>query len=170
MDDQRAPEVDLLRRLRATREFRPDPVPEPVLRDILEVARWSGSAGNRQLWELVVITDRDMLSRLAAVEGGSAKHLAGAPLGLVIANSGLRPQQAIFDEGRLAERIMLAALAHGLGSSIGWYMDASRQEVKRLLGIPDEFFVRTAISIGYPAVSRGGRRKPIAGRAHLERF
>ena len=40
-------EIDLLRRLRAVREFRPDPVPQAAIDDMLEVARWTGTASNR---------------------------------------------------------------------------------------------------------------------------
>ena len=40
--------IAFLRSLRAVRSFRPDPVPQGVVDDILEVARWSGSTANRQ--------------------------------------------------------------------------------------------------------------------------
>jgi len=58
MTDTMAPDtatarIAFLRGLRAVRQLRPDALPESVLHDILEVARWSGSAGNRQPWEFV---------------------------------------------------------------------------------------------------------------------
>src|SRR5215470_9635692 len=74
----------LLRGLRAVRQLRPDPLPEDVVRNILEVARWSGSAGNRQPWEFVVVQDRAMLARLASIEGANAGHLASAGAGIAI--------------------------------------------------------------------------------------
>ena len=76
--------IAFLRGLRAVRQLRPDPLPESVLHDILEVARWSGSAGNRQPWEFVVVRDRDMLGRLATIDGATAGHLASAAVGLAI--------------------------------------------------------------------------------------
>jgi nitroreductase len=66
--------IAFLRNLRATRQLRPDPLPEAVVHDILEVARWSGSAGNRQPWELVVVRDRGMLER-GSHRGANAGHL-----------------------------------------------------------------------------------------------
>ena len=77
MTDPRIPSsasatLGLLRGLRAVRQFGPDPLPEELLRNILEVARWSGSAGNRQPWEFVVVRDRDMLRRLSTIEGANA--------------------------------------------------------------------------------------------------
>ena len=47
--------TDFLRSLRAVREFQREPVPDEVLHDILEVARWSGSASNRQFGEIIVV-------------------------------------------------------------------------------------------------------------------
>lgn len=168
--------ISFLRSLRAVRSFRPDPVPGEVVNDILEVARWSGSASNRQPWEIFVVRERETLDALAAVEG-YANHLAGAPLGIVLAMAGERPQQETYDEGRLAERIMLAAHAHGVGSSIGWIVGAGRDATKDLLGIPSERVVRTAISLGYPnetvrrpRTNAVQTRKPLSEIVHEERY
>jgi nitroreductase len=168
--------ISFLRGLRAVRSFRPDPVPQEVVDDILEVVRWSGSAGNRQPWEVVVIRNRDTLRSLASVEG-YADHLAGAPFGMVLVMAGGRAQQETYDEGRLAERIMLAAHAHGVGSSVGWIVGSGRDAARELLGIPQEKMVRTAISLGYPDVearrSRSGRgqaRKPLDEIVHEEKY
>ncbi len=163
-----------LRSLRAVRSFRPDPVPQEVVDDILEVARWSGSASNRQPWELVVIRDRETLGALAQVEG-YADHLRDAPLGIVLIMAGERPEQETYDEGRLAERIMLAALAHGVGSSVGWIVGSGRDTAREILCIPEGRVVRTAISLGYPDEGArrrraGQARKPLSEIVHEERY
>ncbi len=168
--------IAFLRGLRAVRQFRPDPIPKEVASDVLEVARWSGSAGNRQPWEFVVIRDRQTLRALAAVEG-YAGHLAGAALGIVPVMAGERAEQEIYDEGRLCERIMLAAAAYGVGSSIGWLVGSGVAAAKEILGIPTERRVRTALSLGYPdeatrhtRVRSGQARKPLADLVHEERY
>ncbi len=170
--------IALLRSLRAVRQFRPDPVPQEVVNAVLEVARWSGSASNRQPWEFVVIRKRETLQALAALEG-YAGHLAGAPLGIVLVMAGESGQfeQETFDEGRLSERIMLAAAAYGVGSSIGWFRRSGEAAAKEILGIPAERLVRTAISLGYPdEEARRSRpkhaqaRKPLSDLVHEERY
>lgn len=165
-----------LRSLRAVRNFGDEPVPQEITDDILDVARWSGSASNRQPWEILVIRDRETLRALANVEG-YAGHLDGAPLGIVLVMRGERPEQETYDEGRLAERIMLAASAHGVGSSIGWIVGSGRDAAKDLLGIPQDRVVRTAISLGYPdeasrrpRAGRGQARKPLSEIVHEERY
>lgn len=157
--------VAFLRSLRAVRSFRPDPVPKEVVDDILDVARWSGSASNRQPWELIVVRDRGTLRALAGVRG-YADHLADAAVGIVLVMAGERPEQETYDEGRLAERVMLAALAHGVGSSIGWIVGEGRTTARELLGVPEGRVVRTAISLGYPDESPR-RRRPTPARKAL---
>ncbi|MHB9096893.1 MAG: nitroreductase [Syntrophales bacterium] len=41
---------------RSIRRFKPDPVPEELIRETLDAARWSPSWGNTQPWEIVVVT------------------------------------------------------------------------------------------------------------------
>jgi nitroreductase len=170
--------IALLRGLRAVRQFRPDPVPQEVLDALLDVARWSGSASNRQPWEFVVIHKRETLQALAAVEG-YASHLANAPLGIVLVMAGEHDQvaQETFDEGRLSERMMLAAAAYGVGSSVGWFTGKGNAAAKKILGIPDQRLVRTAISFGYPdeqaqraRAKPAQARKPLAVLVHEERY
>jgi nitroreductase len=41
---------------RSIRKYKPDPVPEALIREILEAARWSPSWGNTQPWEIIVVS------------------------------------------------------------------------------------------------------------------
>jgi nitroreductase len=82
-----------------------------------------------------------------------------------------------YDEGRLSERIMPAAEAYGVGSCIGWFRGQGSTDAKKLLGIPQECLVRTAISLGYPdKEARRARpknanpRKPLSEIVHFERY
>jgi len=164
------PLTDFLRSLRAVREFQRKPVPEEIVQDVLEVARWSGSASNRQFGQIIVVRQRETLEALATI-GGYTGHLRGAALAMLLVMPGEWPEGETFDEGRLAERIMLAAWAHGVGSSIGWFSPEGRDRAKQLLGVTGKRVVRTAISLGYPARAPGrGKRKPINELVYDERY
>jgi nitroreductase len=167
--------IGFLKHLRQVRSFEPTPVPDDALNDILEVARWSGSSQNQQEWQLVVVTDPDTLQRLADASP-TAGHLAQAPLAIVIVMPGQRRITDAFDEGRISERIMLAAAAHGLGAGMAWLV-ADEALVKETLRIPAEHKVRTAIAIGAPTTggrkrkaARGTARRPVSETAHYERW
>jgi nitroreductase len=150
------------------------------MRNILEVARWSGSAGNRQPWEFVVVRDRDMLGRLSRIDGANAGHLAHAGAGIAIVIHPEGPDLDAYDEGRLAERILLAATAQSLGAAVGHFTGpgdswAASAEAKRLLAIPAQLVLRETISIGYPAVHlertpNPPGRKALQQLVHLEHY
>ncbi len=172
-------QIALLRGLRQIRPLRPEPVPEAALADILDVARWTGSARNIQPWDLVVIQERATLKALGTITGGRGPHLvnAGAGIALVMSGDLEHPDFDTYDEGRLSERIMLAATVHGLGSAIGWFKEAASIEAKRILGVPQERLLRTIMSIGFVDVEGYRRRtrpahprKPLGEIVHHERW
>lgn len=154
--------VALIRNLSSVRQFTEQPLPEEVVSDIFDVVRWSGNASNRQQFQVLWIDDRRLLRDLSEVEG-YAKHLAGAAAGAVIVTWMERDELNAFDEGRIAERLMLAAGAHGISSCIGWLSGGGRQEARKLLGLPADRTVRTTVSLGFAAegARRGRTRKPM---------
>jgi nitroreductase len=50
--------------LRAVRRLKPDPVPEAVLRRLIEAATWAPTGGNRQPWRIVAVTAAEAKKRL----------------------------------------------------------------------------------------------------------
>ena len=58
--------MDAIRGRRSIRKYRPDPVPEEVLRTIMEAVRWSPSWANTQCWEIIAVKDPKLKSELAA--------------------------------------------------------------------------------------------------------
>jgi nitroreductase len=62
------PAVDLIEGLRtnpAAREFTDEPVGDDVVAELLEVARFAPSGGNRQPWRVAVVRDRELRQQLA---------------------------------------------------------------------------------------------------------
>src|ERR1700688_3102126 len=49
---------ETMRTLRAVRKLKPDPIPDDVLRRVLEAATWAPTGGNVQPWRIVVVKDR----------------------------------------------------------------------------------------------------------------
>ena len=78
---------------------------------------------------------------------------ATAALALVMESGNQR-----FDEGRLAQNVMLAAWAHRVGSCIGsMYPEPNTKRAKELLSVPPSRWLHTVISLGYPADQRALR-------------
>jgi nitroreductase len=138
-----------LRRTRQIRRFTDEPVDEAALKAILEVARWTGSSQNLQRWTFIVVRDRADRERIAEL-ARYARHVGKAPLAIAIAMPGEDAETEAYDEGRAAERILIAAGASGLGAGIGWAERGEQAAVGNLLGVAAPAFVRTIISIGHP--------------------
>jgi len=166
--DRAAVVLAALRRTRQVRQFTDDPVSEGDLRAILNVARWTGSSTNWQPWQFHLIRDGAMRARLAEL-APNARHVAGAPLAIAIVMPGEKPAWESYDEGRVAERILIAARALGLGAGIGWVTSRYRTGVADLLGLVEPSYVRTVISLGHPTPAArqpksapGAARKPLS--------
>jgi nitroreductase len=58
---------DAIRQRISVRAFRPDPLPEALVREILDVSRFAPSGGNVQPWKVIAVAgaERDALSALA---------------------------------------------------------------------------------------------------------
>jgi nitroreductase len=168
--------IRMLRGVRQTREFQDRPVPDDALRDILEVARWSGSSRNSQPWELVVIADRDTLQRLAELIP-FGKFLARAQLGIAVVMHGAGQGQSL-DAGRIAERMMIAAHARGIGAGLATIPDAAlERQALELLGVPAGHSLGVALAFGLPAARDpaapkrpGAGRRPLGEIVHHNRF
>lgn len=142
---------------RATRRFRADTVPDDHVAAMIEAARWTGSARNRQPWRFVIARDpalRLALSRL----GAYAQHLAGAPLVIGLAVDEASGSDAHFDAGRAAQVLMGAAGELGYGSCPATlFPDANVTEAGRLVGLGAPWRLRWAIAMGLPADATGAR-------------
>lgn len=161
MGDPKASEP--LLHVRQTRAFADDPVDRGSLDAILEAARWSGSRENRQPWRFVLITRPETVRRIGEVGAPHARTLATAPAAVAI----VLPQDKsaaisnAFDEGRAAERMLVAAHLHGLGAGLAWIGSEERPAVGQLLDVPEGWFVRTMVAIGHPSGPPGERaRRP----------
>lgn len=142
--------IELVRTVRQSRKFTPDPVSEDALRRLLQVARWTGSSKNTQPWHFIVVRDPAVLKRIAAIRQAIG-WVEGAPLGIAIVLDGARPTTETYDEGRVTERILIAAHSLGLGGGVAWYGDESQEaEAKRILGIPAERMAHSMVIVGHP--------------------
>ena len=59
--------LEVMASMRAMRRLRPDPVPDELIRELVEAAQWAPNAGSQQGQVFVVVTDRAQIARLAEV-------------------------------------------------------------------------------------------------------
>ena len=152
-----------LQRVRQIRQYRSDPVPEDILGALLEVARWTGSSRNTQPWHLIVLSDPDQLRRISRVRD-AINWVAGAPLAIAIVLDGTSETSEAYDEGRVTERLLVAAHFFGLGGGTAWFGPAEQQAAARkILAVPDGRTARSVVALGYPVTSKDPRPNAVDG-------
>lgn len=152
-----------LQSLRQSRRFLATPIAQADLEQLLEVARWTGSAKNTQPWHLVVVTEAETNAALATY-GDFTAFLGGVAASIVVAIEG-EGRSVAFDDGRLQERVMLAAAALGIGSGTAWFSSYdSRGRVRDLLGIPAHLEPWSAIGLGYTDTAQAQTAPQLSGR------
>ena len=159
---------DAVRTLLAVRNYQKKPIPDAVVRRIVEAGRLTGSGMNRQPWHFVVIRDPESLRKLGAM-ASSGSYVAQAPLAIAVATD--RTRFAVSDASRAIQSMLLTAWGEGVGSN--WVGFGGLEPVKDLLGIPADLDVLAILPFGYPAraVGRGKKqRRALRDVAHLERY
>src|SRR5262245_47473049 len=159
---------EAVRTVLAVRSYQEKAVPPNVIRRIVEAGWLTGSAMNSQPWSFIVVEDRDALRRLGAL-ARTGPYVAQAPLAIVVAIE--RTKFSVSDASRTIQSMILTAWSEGVGSN--WVGFMNLDDVKPLLGIPENLDLLAIVPFGYPAraVGKGQkRRKPLSEVAHRGRF
>jgi nitroreductase len=139
---------DAIRTKRAVRNFSEKPISEENIQRILNAGRRSQSSKNTQPWRFIAITDKTILKELSDC-GTWATHLAGAALGVAILTPDPTEKfQTMFDAGQAAAFMQLAAWELGIGSCPASIYESEKARV--ILGFPQDFHLRIALSFGFP--------------------
>lgn len=163
------PVFETVRTVLAVREFQLKPIPEEVLRRIMEAAHLSASSMNLQPWHFVLVTNRDDLRQLGALVK-TGPYIASAGAAVVVAYE-KESKYGLSDASRAIQSMILTAWADGVGSN--WTGFGGLEGVREKVGLPDSFEVLAVLPFGYPKRELGKgkkKRKPIAEVVSAEHF
>lgn len=139
--------LTFLKERRSIRNFQDKEIPDEEIEMILEAARWTPSASNKQPWQFIVIKNRDFLEELAdtAIYG---KFVKKAPLAIAIVGKvSENPNWYIQDTTLASMSIMLMAWSLGIGTC--WIGSMDREKAKEMLGLGRDDFLLTILPMGY---------------------
>jgi len=144
---------DAIATRKSVRAYLDKPVEEEKLNAVLEAARLAPSASNRQEWRFVIVREKEVRSQIA-MAAGQQMFIAQAPVIIVacaetdghIMTCG-EPCYPI-DVAIALDHLTLRAVELGLGTC--WIGKFNADEVKKILGIPDEIKVVQLMPLGYP--------------------
>lgn len=147
--------MEAIKTRRSVRRYRPDPIPEELLKAVLNAARLAPTANNAQPWRMIVVRDEDTKRRLVAASNGQ-KFIAQAPVVVVacgvpdeaFATAGGYMSSHVIDVSIALDHLTLAAHSLGLGTCwVAWFKE---DPVREALGIPEDVRVVAMTPLGYP--------------------
>lgn len=139
---------DAIQKRRSIRVYAAAPISEDVFGKIIDAARFAPTARNVQPWEFVIVTDPDLLQKLAGI-AEYGKFIAQAAACIAVY---CKDTKYYLEDGCAAtQNILLAATALGVGSC--WVAGDKKPycaDISALLGVPPSYKLVSLVSLGYP--------------------
>ncbi|QHQ60383.1 NAD(P)H nitroreductase [Anaerocolumna sedimenticola] len=158
--------IELYKTRRSIRKFQDKKVEQEKIDELLKGALMAPSSRGLKPWELIVVTDRELLQKLSESRGPSSKLISGAALGIVVlADAELSD---VWTEDASIIAIMMQLSAHSLGLGSCWVQVRERQTpqgetvdsyIKKLLDIPAKYKTECILALGYPAEEKGTHKE-----------
>ena len=171
---------------KSTRKYKDTPVTDEQIMQLIESARLAPSGMNTQPWNFIIVKDKEMREKLAKASGNQ-KWMATAPVYIVcIADircrikgelevhvderNDLRELKAVIRDTAIATtHILLEAENAGLASC--WIAMFDQEDIRPILGIPEDKYVVGIITIGYSDENRGPTpRRDIESMVRYEKW
>jgi 5,6-dimethylbenzimidazole synthase len=190
----------VMRGRRDVRHFRPEPIPDNVLRRILEMAHLAPSVGFMQPWNFILISsqeirrqmkalfDRVNTGELARIEAPERKELYArlklegileAPLNIAVTCDDRRDAPFVLGRGPMPQTDLFSTClaiqnlwlaARAEGVGVGWVSILDRPATEQLLRLPPGVQLVAYLCVGYPVEFRPRPMLEEVGWKHRERL
>ena len=158
--------LEAIQKRRTIRKYSGEPVAREDLEKIVDAGRLAATGNNRQPWDFVVVTDREMIDRLKVASAWMEK--AGAIIAVAMDSSS---RWWVEDGAAAVENMLIASTALGYGSCwLEGYTLPLEEEFKALLNVPKDKRLLTLIPIGVPAEWPTVEKKTLEEVIHWERW
>lgn len=159
--------IELAKKRKSIRGYRPEPVPEALLNEVLEAGRLAPTAKNLQPFQFVVVRDPAKLDELA--EAYPAPFFREAPVVIVVCTEPSKGWTRERHDGKnycevdasiAADHMTLAAADLGLGTC--WIAAFDPVKVAASMGLPEGVVPVVLLTLGHPSdTGREKTRKPL---------
>jgi len=136
---------------RSIRIFEDKPVPEELVKKIIEAGQWAPSACNRQDWKFIVISDKEIKEEIT--KNTSAYFVGKAPLLIMVLYSNrtdnLEYKDHLLSAAMAIQNMQLAAYSLGLGSCCVNNLPI-KSKLRKILNIPPHYDPVSLLCLGFP--------------------
>lgn len=161
--------VQVLKGRRSVRSFEPRPVPDEIIRDILDCARLAPTALNIQPWLFGAVTEAQLKKQIADITDYGKFIKDCAVCFAVFADSG---KKYFLEDGCAAtENILLACTAHGIASCwVAGHQKAYAPSIATLLRVPEPYTLVALVAAGYSGDRPSPKKKSLDEVSFFNRF
>jgi nitroreductase len=169
---------------RAIRHFKPDPVDDSLIEQMIEAATRAPSASNSQPWRFIVVRDRDTKAKLGEIfdelgraRGHAPERTPWADVPVLIVACSEDAESPGSDLARdssvlpAVQNLLLTARSLGIGTVLTTRWSARAPEVRELLGLPETVRPHVIVPTGWPEDHFGRTtRRPVSEVTFRERY
>lgn len=171
--------MQLIKRRRSIRKFKDKAVEQEKIELLLEAALRNPSSRSLNLWEFIVVTDKQTLLKLSLSKPHEADVLKTAPLGIVVITDPLKCDVWVDESSIASTYIQFAAESFGLESC--WIQIRKRlykdtviacDRISEILNIPEKFTIVSILAIGYPEETKVRQKEEslLKNIVHYEKY
>ena len=154
---------------RSIRKYKDEPIPEEVIKNILEAGRLSPSAVNKQPWHFVVVKDQKTKEAISHRYSKFIETSDFTVVGLYLPSESLNDRLSLIDVTIALQSMVTAAWLQDIGSC--WIGAFKEDEVKQVLNLPDEAKIVCLVSFGVPDETPAQRpKKALDEIVHYEKW
>ena len=181
--------IDQIHRHRSIRKYKPDPIPDQLLEEILQAGIRTSSSGNMQTYSIVIVQDQETKKQLLRPHLNQ-KMIVDAPVFLTFCADFYRMRRwlslsdapdnfdnifgfmvAAIDAILVSQTVALAAESKGLGICFLGSTLANSDQIGKILKLPKNVVPVTGFTVGYPNEDPPLRdRLPANGLIHREYY
>ncbi|NVM53999.1 MAG: nitroreductase family protein [Candidatus Helarchaeota archaeon] len=145
----------------SVRKFKSTSVPDELIQEILETARWAPSGLNNQPWKFIIIKDPEIKEQVAQ-QTHYSHIIRKAPVCIAVfydKDAGYNYVKDLQACGAAIQNMLLAI--HNLELGGVWLGEIlnKRSEVEKILKVPDTFELMAVVALGYPAEEKTQRSR-----------
>ncbi|MBO4621964.1 MAG: nitroreductase family protein [Paludibacteraceae bacterium] len=157
--------LELAQQRRSYRKYTAQPIEQEKIEQILQAALMSPASKRCNPWEFVVVTDHEVLNKMAGCRTYGSQMLTEAAAGILVCVDASLTDTWQCDGAIAAEHMLLEASDLGIGACwvqvYGRYANeentvSAEQLLRELTGVPDSLNILCIISLGY----KNEERKP----------
>jgi len=135
---------------RSVREFKPDPVPDAAIQEIIKAAQYAPTSRNNRSVEFIIIKEQITKEKIFKLAVPEQPFIKEAPILIVPVTNPAKTNQPVQDLSLATQNIFLQATALKLGSVWKNLKPPVAGEIKKLLSIPEQYLIINIIPLGYP--------------------